>query len=85
MLVTWCDADDVLEFANSRRAPSLSQVGAACPDHLVHTKRVPAYIPWNPAEQDTEALVDRIKPRLLDLKSRMPPISTKPARRRRDV
>ncbi|TWK80169.1 Sorbitol-6-phosphate 2-dehydrogenase [Bacillus paralicheniformis] len=61
MLLTWCDADDVLEFTNSRRAPSLSQVGAACPDHLVHTKRTPAYIPWNPAEQDTEKLVERIK------------------------
>lgn len=68
MLVTWCDADDVLEFANSRRAPSLSQVGAACPDHLVHTKRVPAYIPWNPAEQDTEALVDRIKTEIAGFK-----------------
>ncbi|MBU8683495.1 bifunctional aldolase/short-chain dehydrogenase [Bacillus haynesii] len=68
MLLTWCDADDVLEFANSRRAPSLSQVGAACPDHLVHTKRVPAYIPWNPAEQDTEELVELIKTEITGFK-----------------
>jgi len=31
----------VLEFVGSRDAPELTTVGAACPDHLVHTKRVP--------------------------------------------
>ena len=41
---------DVLEFVGSRDASELSQVGAACPDHLVHTKRVPLFIEWTPAE-----------------------------------
>ena len=31
------------------RRPSSSTVGAACPDHLVHTKRVPLWIPFDPA------------------------------------
>ena len=43
-------SDEVMEFVNSRDAKELSQVGAACPDHLVHTKRVPLYIDWKPAE-----------------------------------
>lgn len=46
-IVTYYDSDEVLEFVNSERAALLSQVGAACPDHLVHTKRVPLFINWD--------------------------------------
>lgn len=46
-IVTYDDSADILEFVNSERAASLSQVGAACPDHLVHTKRVPLFIDWD--------------------------------------
>ncbi|WP_145022085.1 bifunctional aldolase/short-chain dehydrogenase [Paenibacillus sp. Y412MC10] len=56
MIVTYDDAEDVLLFVNSRDAKELSQVGAACPDHLVHTKRVPLYIDWDPANGDTDSL-----------------------------
>ncbi len=38
----------VLEFVNSGHAKELSQVGAACPDHLVHTKMVPMIVEWTP-------------------------------------
>ena len=31
------------------RAASVTTVGAACPDHLVHTKRVPLWVPYDPA------------------------------------
>ena len=51
---------EVLEFVNSRAARELSQVGAACPDHLVHTKRVPLFLDWNPSEGE-DALVARAK------------------------
>ncbi|TMI99049.1 MAG: bifunctional aldolase/short-chain dehydrogenase [Bacillati bacterium ANGP1] len=37
-------------FAGSEGAAALSQVGAACPDHLVHTKRVPLFVTWTPGE-----------------------------------
>ncbi|WP_144513338.1 bifunctional aldolase/short-chain dehydrogenase [Bacillus sp. FJAT-22090] len=46
-IITFDDTEDVLEFVNSERAEELSQVGAACPDHLVHTKRVPLFINWD--------------------------------------
>jgi rhamnulose-1-phosphate aldolase/alcohol dehydrogenase len=51
---------DVLQFVCSKDAKELSQVGAACPDHLVHTKRVPLFIDWNPSE-GVEALVAKAK------------------------
>lgn len=51
---------DVLQFVGSKDAKELSQVGAACPDHLVHTKRVPLFIDWNPSE-GVEALVEKAK------------------------
>ena len=41
---------EVMEFVNSTAAATLSQVGAACPDHLVHTKRTPLFIDWTPEE-----------------------------------
>lgn len=61
MILSYDDHDDVLEFVNSVQAPALSQIGAACPDHLVHTKRVPLYIDWNPETQDVHKLADLIK------------------------
>ncbi len=42
------DAPDVLEFASSKDAPRLVQIGAACPDHLVHTKSWPLLVDWTP-------------------------------------
>ncbi len=52
-----------LEFVSSRAAPELTDVGAACPDHLVHTKRVPLWIPFDPASEDAGVLADRIRER----------------------
>lgn len=51
---------EVMEFVNSHAAAELSQVGAACPDHLVHTKRVPLYLDWTP-EQGQDALMAAAK------------------------
>ena len=53
----------VREFVSSRAAPELVTVGAACPDHLVHTKRLPLWIPFDPASEDAETLVERIRER----------------------
>lgn len=61
MIVTYDDSENILEFVNSHDANELSQVGAACPDHLVHTKRVPLFVKWNPATKDVDALKDLIK------------------------
>ena len=61
MILHYDNSDDVLEFVNSADASRLSQIGAACPDHLVHTKRVPLFVDWNPSSQHVDDLVDRIK------------------------
>ncbi|WP_080875923.1 bifunctional aldolase/short-chain dehydrogenase [Oceanobacillus timonensis] len=61
MIVTNDDSDAILEFVNSEQAKKLSQIGAACPDHLVHTKRAPLFIEWNPASKDVEELIENIK------------------------
>jgi rhamnulose-1-phosphate aldolase/alcohol dehydrogenase len=53
----------VLEFVSSLAAPDLTSVGAACPDHLVHTKRVPLWIPFDPAREDAAVLAERIRER----------------------
>ncbi|MDX8046229.1 bifunctional aldolase/short-chain dehydrogenase [Gracilibacillus sp. S3-1-1] len=60
MLVTYNDDASVLEFVNSKQAKELSQVGAACPDHLVHTKRTPLFIDWDPQSETQEALKEKI-------------------------
>ncbi|PTM53292.1 bifunctional aldolase/short-chain dehydrogenase [Desmospora activa] len=61
MIVSVDDSDAVMNFVNSVDAPRLSQVGAACPDHLVHTKRLPLYVDWDPAEHDTRELKRRME------------------------
>ncbi len=58
-VVTFDDSDEVLAFVNSPMAKELSQIGAACPDHLVHTKRVPLFIEWD--GQDVTALKQLLK------------------------
>ena len=37
-------SDRVMQFVCSEEAPHLVTVGAPCPDHLVHTKRLPLWI-----------------------------------------
>ncbi len=53
-------SEAVSELVCSRDAPQLTQVGAACPDHLVHTKRVPLWIDYDPAHDDAAALAARV-------------------------
>jgi len=44
------DSQAVLDFVNYQHAPELSQIGAACPDHLLRTKRVPLFMDWKPED-----------------------------------
>ncbi len=50
----------VMDFVGTADAARLSQLGAACPDHLVHTKRQPLFVDWKPAE-GAESLVSKLK------------------------
>jgi len=43
-------APDALAFASSIDGPWLAAIGAACPDHLVHTKVRPLFVDWTPAD-----------------------------------
>src|SRR5713226_645087 len=54
------DGDDVLAFASSQDAPRLATIGAACPDHLVHTKPWPLLVDWTPG-QDSEAIIASLR------------------------
>ena len=54
------DTEDVLTYASSHDAPRLSAVGAACPDHLVHTKPWPLLVDWTP-DQDIPTLVETLR------------------------
>jgi rhamnulose-1-phosphate aldolase/alcohol dehydrogenase len=51
----------VVEFVSSRAAPALTNIGAACPDHLVHTKRVPMWVPFDPSGENGETLRARVR------------------------
>src|SRR5437870_2516251 len=51
---------EVIEFACGSDSPELSQVGAACPDHLVHTRRRPVWVDFDPRSADTDVLKERI-------------------------
>jgi rhamnulose-1-phosphate aldolase/alcohol dehydrogenase len=57
------DSERVLELVSSARAADLVTVGAACPDHLVHTKRVPLWIGFDPSTESAEVLADRVRER----------------------
>jgi rhamnulose-1-phosphate aldolase/alcohol dehydrogenase len=52
-----------VEIVSSVDAERLVTVGAPCPDHLVHTKRVPLWIPYDPDADDVAALRERIAER----------------------
>ena len=56
----------ISSFINSEEAEQLSQIGAACPDHLVHTKRIPLYVNWSGdeatlAEEMTTAITQYVE------------------------
>ena len=56
MILTFDDAEDILRFVGGAKSEELSRVGAACPDHLVHTKVVPLFIAWEPDIDDIDGL-----------------------------
>ncbi len=59
-ILQYDDSDEVLDMVGSARTGAVSQLGAACPDHLVHVKRQPLYIDWRP-DEGAEALADRLR------------------------
>jgi len=58
-ILSYDDSEDVLDMVGGGKSPEVSQMGAACPDHLVHVKRQPLFINWKP-EEGIEALKQRL-------------------------
>ena len=54
-------SDDALEFVCGRDSRELSQVGAACPDHLVRTKVRPLWVDFDPENEGAEELKTRLR------------------------
>ncbi|MBI4241802.1 MAG: bifunctional rhamnulose-1-phosphate aldolase/short-chain dehydrogenase [Candidatus Rokubacteria bacterium] len=59
------DTPDMLEFAGSAEAATLSQIGPATPDHTIYTKRLPCFVP---VERPGDP--DHLKARLQDAVAR---------------
>jgi rhamnulose-1-phosphate aldolase/alcohol dehydrogenase len=51
----------VLDFVCREDAAELTQVGAACPDHLVNTKRAPLWVPYDPEADSQDELQARVR------------------------
>src|SRR5690606_26567408 len=54
------DSQPVLDFVNSEQARELALTGAACPDHLVHTKYLPLFVDYDPQKETVASLAQRI-------------------------
>jgi len=52
---------EAVAFASSIRAPTVSQVGAPCPDHLINTKHKPLIVRFDPDSDDAAALAHAFK------------------------
>jgi len=58
------DAPEVLEFVNSRALATLAPLGTSCPDHFLRTKIRPLVLPYDPAQDNLDAVVDSLGERL---------------------
>src|SRR5215216_344606 len=54
-------SEDVLAFVCGRDSKELSQVGAACPDHLVRTKVRPLWVDFDPENEGADELKERLR------------------------
>ena len=52
---------DILTFVNSADAARLAELGTSCPDHFLRTKIKPLFVDWDPAGEDTDALLDKLQ------------------------
>jgi len=60
VVLQYDNSPQVMDFVGTADAARLSALGAACPDHLVHTKRQPLFIEWQP-ESGAETLKQQLK------------------------
>ena len=53
--------ESTLRFVDSVDAPRLAELGTSCPDHFLRTKIKPLYVPWDPQNEDGEALLGKLE------------------------
>jgi len=68
-ILAYDDSEDVLDYVSRERTGAVSQQGAACPDHLVHVKRQPLFVDWQPGD-GIEALKAKLRDGIADYKQR---------------
>ena len=51
------DAPEVMEFVNSKALDALAPLGTSCPDHFLRTKIRPLVLPYDPAQDNLEAVL----------------------------
>ncbi len=68
-ILAYDDSDEVLDYVGRERTGVVSQLGAACPDHLIHVKRQPLFVNWTP-EEGAEILKARLQEGIADYKTR---------------
>lgn len=54
-------SEDILQFVCGRDSKGLSQVGAACPDHLVRTKVRPLWVDFDPENEGADELKSKLR------------------------
>jgi rhamnulose-1-phosphate aldolase/alcohol dehydrogenase len=54
-------SEPVLDLVSSRNGAEVVTKGAACPDHLVHTKRISLWVPFDPGRDDAGTLGGRVR------------------------
>ena len=63
---------EAVAFASSGRAPTVSQIGAPCPDHLIHTKHKPLVVDFDPAATVPSELRDALQEASSDVRGLVP-------------
>ncbi len=66
LVVRFDDSPEVLDFVGAEGANAVAAVGAACPDHLVHTKRAPLFVDWDPQAANPQLLITNLRSGIAD-------------------
>ncbi len=64
------DSETVLDFVGGEKLAGLAALGTSCPDHFLRTKIWPLVLPFDPARDNVEALIARIKPAIENYRER---------------
>ncbi len=63
VIAHYTDQEDALNFAGSRWAKKLSELGTSCPDHFLRTRICPMFVEWKPGEERVEVLKTKLETR----------------------